>query len=114
MWPGLMPSDRAFPAVAKRAHERRKVMLRALLQAEVSDAERLGGITDLSMSGAFIEMRSRPLRGSRLWVSLTLGDGTPLHSYVEVVRVTDRGVGARFVRLDPGDAELLRAVIAPS
>ena len=97
----------AFPPVPERAHGRRKVTLRALMQTDVTAAEKLGVVTDLSMSGAFIEMRHRPVRGSRLWLSLMLGEGEPLHGYAEVVRVTDRGVGARFVRLDPDAAERL-------
>ena len=99
----------ALPHVPQRAHDRHRVLLRALTQTDVTADEKLGVVTDLSLGGAFIEMRARPPRGSRFWMRLMLGDGEPLPSYVEVVRVTDRGVGARFVRLDPDAAEHLSA-----
>jgi len=82
-----------------------------MTQTEVTASEKLGVVRDLSVGGAFIEMRSRPARGSRLWLNMTLDDGYPLHGYAEVVRVTDHGVGARFVRLDPGAAERLGSAV---
>ena len=92
--------EASFPPVSQRLHPRQPVRLRALTQAGI-DPERLGIVTDLSLSGAFIETHTHPHRGSNLWVSLTLTDGSLFHAYVEVVRVTPRGVGVRFIRLDP-------------
>ncbi len=102
-----MSKGPGFPPIPKREHDRRRVTLRATTQTEVTASEKLSVVTDLSMTGAFIEMHQRPPRGSRLWLSLMLNDGNPLHGYAEVVRVTERGVGARFVRLDPDAAARL-------
>ncbi|MBK7859352.1 MAG: PilZ domain-containing protein [Archangiaceae bacterium] len=98
---------------SKRRHTRRRVLLRALTQSGVFSAERLGVVTDLSEGGAFIETHSRPARGTRLWVCMSLADGSLFHAYVEVVRSTSRGVGTRFVRLDPdGVGKIQSATVA--
>jgi hypothetical protein len=95
--------------LSQRQHPRKRVALRARTQLGVQP-DHLAVVTDLSQGGAFIETRHPPMRGSRLWLSVPLADGNELNSYVEVTRVTNRGVGARFVRLDPDAAQLIAAV----
>jgi hypothetical protein len=104
-----MASSNRYPLPPKREHDRQRVTLRALTQSGAFAPEQLGVVTDLSPAGAFIETHTKPSRGSVLWVSLIPpGDSSPIHAYVEVVRTTARGIGTRFVRLDPDAPYRLR------
>lgn len=74
-----------------------------------------GSITDVSLSGARIELVSyRPLPGKRVRILLCLDQAqSPVELPAEVVRFTEtEGFAVRFLDLDVGMLIILRAVLA--
>jgi hypothetical protein len=66
---------------------------------------------DLSLTGAFIESSARPQQGVRLTLSFVLASGE-LSVAAEVARLTDTGMGVRFVDLTETQQAVIDAAVA--
>ncbi len=68
----------------------------------------LGRTRDISLHGAFIETRETFSVGTLLPMVVSLGDKQDIAVHAEVVRVTDDGMGLRFLKVDKDGARRLR------
>lgn len=96
----------------QRGAERIELRLPARLTTEAG--ERIEAeLRNASLSGAFFACAASARVRSRLCVELLdPADPAPLQAEMEVVRVTDEGLGCRFLALDARGASRLRALLS--
>ena len=69
-------------------------------------------ISDISVTGVYIETMSPVPVGSNLKLAFTLPNGYVVHADGVVVhRQPQTGIGVKFTNLDPNDARLIREFI---
>ena len=81
---------------------------------EVTQEEKsatLGELSDLSLDGAFLTSQTPMPQGTVMPILFKIDAGTELKAEAEVVRVTDQGMGLRFLRMPAKDSRKLRRYI---
>ena len=81
---------------------------------EVTQEEKsatIGELSDLSLDGAFLTSKTPMPQGTVMPILFKIEAGAELKAEAEVVRVTDQGMGLRFLRMSARDSRKLRRYI---
>ena len=76
-----------------------------------SKSASLGELHDLSLDGAFLTSQAAMPHGTVMPILFKIDASTELRAEAEVVRVTDAGMGLRFIRMGAKDSRRLRRYI---